>query len=329
MSPFRKNLMVGGTAIGGIFLLGVLMLKFGVIPAQWVGPRRIHVHLHASRADGVSPGASVTYLGVSVGNIGTVSRSADQKEVVIDALLEAANPPPDNVIGRIRTQLVGGGAILSLEVPAGQAPTGHLAAGAAVPTEFVGSDLLPREFSDLATELRLTTEQIRKSDLAVNLNKTVLTFREQAEKAGKLIDSLDSAVNDPKMREDLKSALAGIRAATDTANRVAANVEKFTVNLNTVTENANTTLTKAQGHVDDVSKQLNDRMLQVAKLLEQFQSIAAKVDDGKGTAGKLINDAKLYESLVDTSRELNLTIKELNLLVKQWTDEGVYIKLNK
>ena len=121
----------------------------------------------------------------------------------------------------------------------------------------------------------------------------------------------------------------GIRAATDTANRVAANVEKFTVNLNTVTENANTTLTKAQGHVDDVSKQLNDRMLQVAKLLEQFQSIAAKVDDGKGTAGKLINDAKLYESLVDTSRELNLTIKELNLLVKQWTDEGVYIKLNK
>ena len=73
----------------------------------------------------------------------------------------------------------------------------------------------------------------------------------------------------------------------------------------------------------------NDRLLQVSKLLTQFQSIAGKIDEGKGTAGKLVNDEKLYENLVNTSRELNLTITDLKLLVKQWTDEGVYIKLNK
>src|SRR5262249_50967508 len=107
------------------------------------------------------------------------------------------------------------------------------------------------------------------------------------------------------------------------------NLDKLGTNLNSVSDNANATITKTQGHIDELSKQMSDRLLQVSRLLEQFQSIAAKVDQGKGAAGQLINDPKLYESLVDASRELTLTIKDLKLLVKQWTDEGMYIKLNK
>ena len=200
----------------------------------------------------------------------------------------------------------------------------------------MGVDLIPPEFATLATELRLTVQQVREAKLAEHLDQTVNTFRLQAEKAGKLIDSLDGAVNDPKLREDLKTSIANFRAATDSATRVGTNLEKFSTNLEklgdnltTVTNNANVTITKTQGHIDDLSRKMDDRLLQVSKLLEQFQSIAGKVDQGKGTAGKLVNDAKLYESLVDTSKELNLTITDLKLLVKQWTDEGVYIKLNK
>ena len=61
--------------------------------------------------------------------------------------------------------------------------------------------------------------------------------------------------------------------------------------------------------------------------MDQFQSIAEKVEKGQGTAGALVNDPKLYESLVDTSRELNLTIKDLQRLVQQWEQEGVTLKL--
>ena len=182
----------------------------------------------------------------------------------------------------------------------------------------------------------MTVQQVREAKLAEHLDQTIQTFRAQAEKAGKLMDSLDTAVNDPKLRGDLKESMASFRAAADTAARVATNVEKFSTkidtigeNFNAVATNANTTITKTQGHIDDLSKRMDDRLLEVSKLLQQFQSIAAKVDDGKGTAGMLVNDAKLYESLVNTSKELNLTITDLKLLVKQWTDEGVYIKLNK
>lgn len=327
--------MVGATVLLGLVLLGVLMLKFGALPAQWFGPTRLTVELHVSRADGLSAGSSVSYLGVNVGNISKLSRSADQTQVIIETLIDAGNPPPANVVGRIRSQIVGGGSSISLEVPDGK-PVGKLASHAKIPTQFVGVDLIPPEFATLATELRLTVQQVREAKLAEHLDQTVNTFRLQAEKAGKLIDSLDGAVNDPKLREDLKTSIANFRAATDSATRVGTNLEKFSTNLEklgdnltTVTNNANVTITKTQGHIDDLSRKMDDRLLQVSKLLEQFQSIAGKVDQGKGTAGKLVNDAKLYESLVDTSKELNLTITDLKLLVKQWTDEGVYIKLNK
>jgi hypothetical protein len=51
------------------------------------------------------------------------------------------------------------------------------------------------------------------------------------------------------------------------------------------------------------------------------------VDKGQGTAALLINDPKLYQSLVDNSRELNVTIATLKRLADQWEQEGVALKL--
>ena len=124
-----------------------------------------------------------------------------------------------------------------------------------------------------------------------------------------------------------RSSSSGV--CSETANRTGAKLEKFSDNLDKLGNNANATLSKTQAHIDSLAKQMDDRMVQVARLLDQFQSIASKVEQGKGTASMLLNDTKLYDSLVDTSRELNVTITDLKLLVKQWTQEGVYIKLNK
>jgi phospholipid/cholesterol/gamma-HCH transport system substrate-binding protein len=94
-----------------------------------------------------------------------------------------------------------------------------------------------------------------------------------------------------------------------------------------LTTDASLTLTRTGTRVDELSKELGGRLEQLAVVLDRFQSVAGKIDKGEGTAGKLINDAKLYESLVDTSQELNLTIKDLRRLVEQWEQEGVTLKL--
>ena len=57
--------------------------------------------------------------------------------------------------------------------------------------------------------------------------------------------------------------------------------------------------------------------------------VLQKINSGKGTAGQLVNDPKLYESLVDSSQELNATIKDLKRLVQQWEQEGISLKMGK
>ena len=326
--------MVGLTALVGLVLLGALLLKFGAAPALLFGRDKLHVQLQAARADGLSVGSGVNYLGVNIGQVSAIRRSDDQTQVIIDANIDSKNPPPANVEGRILSQIVGGGSSVSLDVIDGK-PAGQLKGNAVIPTIFVGVDLLPPEYTQLATELRLTAEQLRKSNVVEHLDEAIQTVSTELKHAGHLIDSLDQTVNDPQFRTDLHASMADIRTAAATVNRVGDHLEKFSTNLdqvghnlNSATENANHLITKTQTHIDDISKNISDRLLQVSRLLEQFQSIAGKIDQGKGTAGMLVNDPKLYENLAETSKELNQTIKDLKGLIEQWTDEGVYLHLN-
>ncbi len=72
---------------------------------------------------------------------------------------------------------------------------------------------------------------------------------------------------------------------------------------------------------------MGDRLTQIADLLSSVQSIAQKIDKGQGTAGQLVNDPKLYQALVDSSRELNATVTDLKRLIEQWEEEGVNLHL--
>jgi phospholipid/cholesterol/gamma-HCH transport system substrate-binding protein len=137
------------------------------------------------------------------------------------------------------------------------------------------------------------------------------------------------------MQADLKASLANIHAVTDNATRISVNVERFSSNLDhvskridDVSDSATATLAKTQADVDLMTKRVNDRLEQVARLLETFQSISAKIDKGQGTAGLLVNDSKLYQSLADTSQELKATVTDLKLLIEQWTQEGVTLRMN-
>jgi hypothetical protein len=62
-------------------------------------------------------------------------------------------------------------------------------------------------------------------------------------------------------------------------------------------------------------------------LLASVQDITEKLNKGQGTAGQLLNDPRLYQALVDSAKQLSLTVGELRLLVEQWQQEGVGFKL--
>ena len=322
MSPYRRNILVGITVLGALVALGWMILKFGDRPARFFATPSQPVSFTTERADGLGEGANVTYRGVVVGRVKTVRRSGDGKLVLIDGEVDQSPPLPANVIGIIRPLgQLGPTSSLNLVLD-GDDPEGKLAPGATLEARFEALTLFPPEVDELTRELTATAKQFRESNVIGNLN-------EQITRAGKVMESANGLIGDPKLKEDIQATLANLRSASQTVNELAPKFNKLTDDASATMTDVRTTVNKAGDNVDSIGKQVGDRLVQLAATLEHFQSIANKVDNGQGTAGQLINDPKLYQALVDSSLQLNATITDLKRLVEQWEQEGISFKLGK
>jgi phospholipid/cholesterol/gamma-HCH transport system substrate-binding protein len=330
MPTYRRNIIVGATVLVALLVFTWMLLTFSSRTAELFAPPQIKVHFTSARADGLSPGSQVDYLGVTVGRVEQITRNADGKTVNIDGLVDRDPPLPANLRGSIvSTSALGGGNAISLAIT-GDQPQGVLAAnGPAIPTEYVGLELnlIPPSISQTAAqigqvsdELSKTLKQLRESGSIEDLDKTIKTVAVQAKKVGDVFDSLQSVLGDASTQGDLHAIIKNLRSTTDKLNTLADN-------LQTASATATVTIKGAGQDIDAMSKQVGDRLTQISAVLASVQSIMEKVDKGQGTAGQLVNDPKLYQSLTDTARELDKTVADLQRLIEQWEEEGVDLHL--
>src|SRR5262249_48655477 len=152
------------------------------------------------RAEGLADGSPVTYRGVNVGRVTGVRRMLtpdNREDIVIDALIDAEPPLPANLRGRIKqTSLLGGSAMITLDPdpeaatrPGASHATGLLGPGANLQADFV---------PDVAS-----------------LTDSVQALSTSAQG---MINSLNDVVNDPKVKQDIRTALANAREMLENAN---------------------------------------------------------------------------------------------------------------
>ena len=335
MSPNKRNLMVGVVVLAGLGVLAWMVLKFANRAAEFFLTKGTRIQLIADRADGLSDGSAVYYRGVGVGRVLAVRLRGDGR-VQIDAIIEPGQQVPSNVEGLIRTgNLLSASASIFLEPvrdasrgdPAAVAPTTEpvrlIQAGDTLRATLPrGSPIIPDEFTGLAHD-------IQEQKLIRHLDETVVNIREQAIKAGTLMDSVNELVSDEKMRSDLRAAMANVREATEQANRLGKQLEGLSTQTSQTIADVRTQVNRGGEHVDEIARNLNSRVDQVGKVLERFQSIASRVEKGEGTAGLLVRDPKLYDNLVNTAAELNLMVRDMRRLVQQWEQEGLSFRLGK
>jgi phospholipid/cholesterol/gamma-HCH transport system substrate-binding protein len=317
MAPYRRNVIVGLTALGAIVALAVMLLAFGGTTVRFLkSGRQIDVHFVSDRADGLAEGAQITYRGVPVGRVTGLRREGNGETIDITAEIDNTPPLPANVEGIISASLISGIANIQLELigAPSAAPQGSLQDGAKLTAKY------PADFAAITADLQSTTKEIREEKLVAHIDEA--------------IRGIQAYVNNAALRDNITTSLEHFRHVSESLARSADNVEKFSDRLDKVADEATSTLADAhatirstQADVDRVSRQIDDRMLQVSKSLDSIQAITAKVNAGQGTAGLIVNDPKLYQSLVDNSRELNATIADLRRLVEQWEQEGISFKL--
>jgi phospholipid/cholesterol/gamma-HCH transport system substrate-binding protein len=329
--PSRRNFLVGVTVLFALLVFAWMILNFGEKSAGIFTPAKMPLHFDAARATGLSEGSSVNYLGVPVGTVTSVERSADGKGVRIEATVRRTPPLPANIYGKIvQYSAIGSGSDLDIEYT-GDQPEGELQPDAQLQAKYVGLqlNLLPPEYANTASEIgrmsleiRKIAEQLRESGTLKDIDTAVKNLNIQITKAGNAMDSANAILGDETNRQNIKQALANIRNTSDRLQTLGDSIQK-------ASDNASTAVKDVQIRVDDLSKQTGDRILQISTVLTNLQSVMEKIDTGKGSAGQLVNDPRLYQSLVDSSRELAATTADLHRLVQQWEQEGVTIHLSK
>ncbi len=344
MSNSRRNILVAVTVIGALAALGWMIIQFGGTLGGLAGGGGYPVTMTTPRVDGLAEGNRVRYRGFTVGRVESINFATDGNDFEVVLTMRYDTPVPANVKGVVTTSnVISGGSDIALEL-IGAVPEGRLeAADGAIPGEYGSAALIPPEFALLADQFEQFIAELRASNL-------VDTVNDQAIRIGELADSMNALVGDEQLRSDLNASVANIRALSTTANDAAVQYRQLGERLNGMSgqvENVladageiasefkqtgtelRETVAGARRTVDDtgagiarLTGQFEQRLVELEGTLQRLDNVMAKVDEGEGTLGLLLNDPRAYESLAADLALMNRILADVERLVEQIEREG-------
>lgn len=314
MTARKRNIVTGAVVLAALLTLAWMILQFSGKMMSIFKLHETKVFFVSEFGNGLTEGSPVLYRGFQVGKVNAVRLADDNIHIEISGEIDSRHPLPANMIGDIKAQSqLGSSAQIELRVKG--EPQGLLADGAKIEISYSGNSMFPPEFTEMM-------EQVRKQEMVIHTDQAIVALHTQIDKFGQVMDSVQGLIGDKQLQDNLRSAIANIRAATERANKIGEN-------LDTLTANANVTLAKTNDNLDRISRQMGADLDRLGLVFAQFQEIAVKVNNGKGTAGALLNDPKLYDEMATTAKELNVVAASMARLVDQWEHEGVALKFAK
>ena len=298
MKEHARNILVGLTVMVALGLLAAMILVFAGVPGILQGGYVIRMRFPTT-AD-AHEGDPVHLVGIPVGSITHIGFADDdpRKGVTITARIDGDTKIPGNVNAYIFSKGIAGGAYVELKADGKE----RIDPATGLPMEF-----LPVDWSGVI-EGRLKTsllpDEVREglkgiTRLAENLNKLLAPAPADGEAA------TQGAGTRPTAMQGLKGTVAKLNEALDALN--AAFSKQNRANLTSSLEN-----------IDDLTRKLLSSAEKLSSILDSMNRTVTKMEKGEGSAGKLVNDPKLYNNLVEASEQLTQSLKEFRELLKHW-----------
>lgn len=136
----------------------------------------------------------------------------------------------------------------------------------------------------------------------------------------------------PEVQKKIESLVDSINTLANNTNQIIgdeqnkANIKKAIEQITAATEQARNTLKSVQNLSDAGNQEIVKIAENLDATLRQMQQILAKINAGDGTAGKLVNDGRLYENLLDSSGELQMALEQIKKWAADAREKGIRIK---
>lgn len=298
----KRNIIVGAFVIIGVCIFAYMIFLFGELPVVAAKFTSFSVKVKFPFAPGVEKNTPVKYCGYDVGRVTYVSPpipSRDEQgrfihQVSVDLAIsrDYANIP-SNVEVELTRRGLGSSYIELTSVPM-------------EPNEF---NLLEPKFLRAGMILQGKSGSMSEFLPKEMQDKIETLFT----KITTLVDNVNAIVGDEQNRINLKNSLANLSKATEESIATLQQIKEFS-------QQGQEKLSSISDSVVTTSEELGETLVEVRRVLN-------KIDSGQGTVGKLINDDKLYENLLDSSEELKISLEKMKKLIDKTSEKGIKLKV--
>jgi phospholipid/cholesterol/gamma-HCH transport system substrate-binding protein len=136
----------------------------------------------------------------------------------------------------------------------------------------------------------------------------------------------------PEVQKKLENLLDSITTLTLNVNQIfgdeqnKTNIKKTLDQVATAIEQTRQALQSVQKFSDIGSEKITQITEDLDAATKEFHQILAKINSGEGSAGKFINDGRLYENLLDSSAELKMAMEQIKKWAADAREKGIRIK---
>ena len=302
-----REFKTGIIVIGGILLF---VLGFSFLKSNPIFDSSKTFYAVYSHVGGLQTGTQVTINGFTVGKVKEIRfLDSSGKLVVTFSVSDDFQFSKNSLAQLFDTGIIGGKGIQIIP----RFDNAPLA---------VSGDTLPADTRPGLTELvqqKLTPLQLKVEGAVTHADSLLMNFNE-------VLDA-DTKRNLQSSIEGLNSLILSFRQTTTTLNRLLVDnqesLDASIQNINTISSNfskLSDTLANAGlgGTIDRLDGTLNE-----------LNQVLAKIEQGDGSLGQLVNDKELYTNLNKSSKELSLLLQDFRLNPKRYVNVSVFGKKQK
>ncbi|MCH7702945.1 MAG: MCE family protein [Planctomycetes bacterium] len=358
MVETRRNMLVGVFTLGGLLMLVWLLMMFGEMPS-WLSRGEYNIQIKVSEVHGISESTPVSFNGVPVGRVRRVEFVSPQRpgSVQIIASIKREFSIPQGTIAKLQPAGLGIGLGSITLVP--PESIGNMlpkeGPGALIQGEMVSpfGDLISgtmldsverafREVGSLAEALVPAAEGMKdlleKRSVAEvdassgEIARNIANLSTVVERADTTLKTFNSLFGDPVFKDDLLASLANIREISTDTKQAASDFRSVAHTLETdiplITAQLASTFDDLQSDVNRISGKVMPAVDDLASTMASLKRVARAADEGEGTVGLLLHDARLYEALVLGVQRITDLVDTLRRMAQVWEADDNTVRID-
>jgi len=308
----RRNLVVGVFVVVGCLAFGWLVFKFGDLPL-WVAKLRSYdIHVQFEAANGVQKDTPVRFCGYQIGRVTYVDPPRVREEILVDANHEprwfhqslvtlSIDNQFDDIPRDCQVKLMTrglGSSFIEIKTPISEVPAEPLVQGMTIQ----GSSGISSEFFPEETQKKLEA-----------LVDKLRTF----------VGNANDIAGDDQNKQNVKIFLANLTQASDQAAKTLEQARETIKQAYVAIGDYRTLADTGTDAVEKVSASIVSVSEELTKASAQINVMLTSINEGEGTAGKFVTDARLYEELLDTGKQMQVLVAEMKTLMQAINERGL------